>query len=134
MEDDDAAHYILELAFRELGSNFHVHRVTDGLQALQFLTRAQPFTDAPRPDLVLSNLNMPGMTGIELLGELQKDERWKDIPVVVFSSSRLTADRAECLVRGAKEFITKPQNFDDVVAVLRHICRHMDGTLKAGAD
>jgi CheY-like chemotaxis protein len=112
VEDDDAAHYLLEIAFRELGPAFHLYRVTNGTEAFKFLSHAEPFVDVPRPDLILSDLNLPGMDGIELLAKLQTDIALRTIPVVVISSSCLDSDRAKCLALGAKRFITKNSSFD----------------------
>ena len=133
MEDDDAAQCLLEIAFRELGPEFYLYRVTNGAEALKFLTHVAPFTNAPKPDLILSNLNMPGMSGIELLVKIQADESLKRIPVVVLSSSRLTSDRAECLAMGAKQFINKPDSYQDFIRALQTACTYIDGVIAAGS-
>ena len=131
VEDDDATHFLLDIAFQEMGPDFRLYRVTDALEALQFLSHTGPFTDSPRPDLILSNLNMPGMGGIELLRRIQNDNRWKDIPVVVFSSSKLESDRAKCLALGAKHYISKPAAYRDFMSAVKTACGYADGTITA---
>lgn len=122
IEDDDAVEILLQVAFRETG--FKLFRVSSGEEGLAFLRRTGHYADAPRPDLVLLNVNMPGMSGTEVLQEMRNDESLRDIPAVVFTSSRMDQDRAKCLTLGAREFISKPSSFEGVVAAVRTACAH----------
>jgi CheY-like chemotaxis protein len=124
VEDRDDAYRVLEIAFRELNLGIELCRATDGLEALSFLRRIEPFTNAPRPELILLNLNLPKMSGVEVLAAIRSDEALKDIPTVMFSSSALDADRAKCLALGARDFITKPFRFDDLLEAVKAACAH----------
>ena len=126
VDDDDASQYLLEIVFREIGLAFHLYRVSNGIEAFKFLSHAEPFVDVPRPDLILSDLNLPGMDGIELLAKLQADIALRTIPVVVVSSSRLDSDRTKCLALGAKHFITKNSSFEQFLHAVRTVCISVD--------
>lgn len=122
VEDDHAAFLLLQLGFGEVGGDFRLYRVEDGDQALRFLSRADDYHDAPKPDLILLNLNLPRVTGHDVLGAMKDDAELSDIPVVVFSSSRLDSDKARCLALGARSFVTKPSGLDEFLNVLREVC------------
>ena len=112
VEDDDAAYFLISSAFRDLGPGLELHRVEDGDAALEFLNRQGAHPDAPRPSLVLLDMNLPKLTGPEVLARIQGSDVLRDIPVVVFSSSKAQGDRTRCLALGAKDFITKPSNYE----------------------
>lgn len=132
VEDDDATFFLLQMAFRDLGSDFELYRTVDGAEALSFLRRSGTYADAPRPDLVLLNINMPRLSGPEVLEAMKKDKLLETIPAVVFSSSDLDADRARCLALGAKHFISKPHHYEGLVQALRVACGYAQGSA-AGA-
>jgi CheY-like chemotaxis protein len=67
-------------------------------------------------------MNLPRMSGLELLVEMQAEELLRDLPVVVFSSSKRDGDRAKCLALGGSEFITKPHTYDEFVNAIRSAC------------
>lgn len=123
IEDDDAAFGLLEIAFKEAGQAT-LYRAVDGEAGLQFLRRLSPYNDAPRPHLVLLNLNMPRVDGFQVLEAVQGDPMLKDIPVVVFSSSTLDADRARCLALGAKHFRSKPDDLDELLHAARAVLEY----------
>ena len=127
VEDDDAAHYLLKIALKDVGEEFCLYRVRDGIEALEFLSRTGPFEDIPAPNLVLADLNMPRMGGLELLGEMRKDKVLRKIPVVVLSSSRLMRDRDRSLALGAKHFITKSLSYAEFAADIKVACGYMEG-------
>jgi len=122
VEDDHAAFLLLQLGFGEVGGDFRLYRVEDGDQALGFLSRAGDYRHAPKPDLILLNLNLPRLTGHDVLEAMKDDPELSDIPAVVFSSSRLDSDKARGLALGARSFVTKPSGLDEFLNVLREIC------------
>jgi len=122
VEDDHAAFLLLEIAFKEVGGDFQLYRVEDGREALDFLRRHGRYLDAPKPNLVLLNLNMPRMNGFEVLEAMNDDPAMNDVPAVVFSSSRMDEDRAKCLALGARSFMTKPRELDEFLRVLHDVC------------
>ena len=122
IEDDDAAYYLLEIAFREVLGSARLYRAIDGYEALDFLQRSGRFADAPRPDLILCNLNLPRMDGLEVLAAIKANRLLSSISVAVFTSSALDADRANCMALGAKAFMTKSPDFDSFVHQVRSAC------------
>jgi CheY-like chemotaxis protein len=122
VEDDHAAYLLLQLGFDEVGGDFRLYRVEDGAHALAFLHHSGPYANAPRPDLVLLNLNLPRVNGFEVLQKIKDDASLRGIPSVVFSSSSLDSDKAKCLALGARAFITKPTELNDFLTVLRNVC------------
>src|SRR5688572_1274272 len=105
VEDDHAAYVLLTLGFNEVGGDFRLYRVEDGAKALEFLRHSGPYGNAPKPDLILLNLNMPLVSGFDVLHAMKNDAALRDIPAVVFSSSALDQDKATCLALGARSFI-----------------------------
>jgi two-component system response regulator len=130
VEDDDAAYFLISSAFQDLGSRFELHRVENGDAALEFLNRTGAYSSAPRPSLILLDMNLPRLTGPEVLARLQSSDMLRDIPVVVFSSSKVEADRTRCLALGAKDFITKPGNYE----LFKHAIQHALGYAEVTSD
>src|SRR5690349_17204285 len=105
VEDSDAMAYLLQKAFEHNGTDIQLFRVADGEKALAFLYRQDIFHDAPRPDIVILDLNLPTKSGFEVLEEIGRSDAFKDLPVVIFSSSSsLDADRERALALGARGF------------------------------
>ena len=107
------------LAAAEIETELHV--ASDGEAALAFLRRKAPHQSAPRPDLVLLDLNMPRKDGREVLREMKQDEHLCSIPVLVLTTSGAQEDVAEAYASGANAYIRKPVRFDDFVAAMRAI-------------
>jgi two-component system, chemotaxis family, response regulator Rcp1 len=91
------------------------------VQALKFLRRQNGFSEAPRPDLILLDLNLPGKDGREVLAELKADPDLKTIPVVVLTMSRAEADIFRAYELQANCYITKPLDFVQFLDVIRTI-------------
>lgn len=125
VEDEDAAVFLLETALREAGIRVQLYRVSDGEQALAFLRGSGAYEKAPRPDLILLDLNLPRKNGLEVLSEMQSDEMLRDHNVIVFTSSALSADRRKSLALGAQEYITKPSSFDGFVEAVKTACARL---------
>ena len=124
VEDDDAAYHLLEIAFDDIGKDFNLYRVIDGEQAIAFLRRSGSYSNTPKPDLILLNLNLPRISGFDVLEAMQRDNSIRDIPAVAFSSSSLSADRARCLALGAKHFVSKPTDFDEFMDAVKLACKY----------
>ncbi len=90
----------------------NLHTVDDGIKALRYLRREAPYTQAPRPDLILLDLNLPRKDGRETLQEIKTDERLRSIPVVILTTSEAEADILKCYNLGASCYITKPVGFE----------------------
>ena len=92
-----------------------LHVVEDGVQAIAFLRREPPYADAPRPQLILLDLNMPRMDGREVLAEIKADEDLRMIPVVVLTTSNAEIDVLRSYKLHANCYITKPVDFASFV-------------------
>jgi CheY-like chemotaxis protein len=111
-------------AFREAHLVNKVQVVTTGEAALDYLLRRGVYTDAsksPLPDLILMDLNLPGLSGFEVLEQIKATPIIKRIPVVILSSSREEGDRALSYDGGANSYLVKPVSFDGFLAVTNQI-------------
>ncbi|MEO6741495.1 MAG: response regulator [Chthoniobacteraceae bacterium] len=97
----------------------HISVARDGCEALDFLRHAGKFANAPRPNLVLLDINMPRKNGCEVLREIRGDEKLRNIPVVIFTSSEAEDDICRAYDLGANCFLTKPADFDEMVQLVQ---------------
>ncbi|HYE38068.1 response regulator [Methylocaldum sp.] len=95
--------------------------VEDGVEAIAFLRREGKYADAPRPDLILLDLNLPKKDGREVLAEIKSDANLKMIPVVVMTVSRAEEDILRAYGLHANCYITKPVHFESFVKVVQAI-------------
>ena len=98
-----------------------LHVASDGVEALAFLRREGKYADAPRPDLILLDLNMPRMDGRTFLVEMRADEKLKSIPVVVLTTSQTDEDIFKSYQLGANCYVTKPVGLDEFTKVVNAI-------------
>lgn len=115
VEDSDDDYEATERALRHSGNLLNpLLRCRNGQEALDFIYHEGEFTpdNAPRPGLILLDLNMPGVDGREVLLKLKSDENVKDIPVIVLTTSSSERDIEECYKYGANTYITKPVELD----------------------
>ena len=127
--DDDAGQVrLLEILLDELGLAHRCHRAFNGDAALLFLRKAPPYQDAPRPHLILMDLNMPDMNGCEVLRRIKSDPQLATIPVIILSSSQSSQDVGACYDNQANAYIVKPGNFDAAMAMMQSIDRFWCGT------
>ena len=108
-------------ALREGKLNNRLSHVEDGVEAMEFLSRKRCYTQAPRPDLILLDLNLPRKDGRELLAELKSDPDLMTIPVVVLTTSKADQDILQAYQLQANCYITKPVDFDQFVNVVRSV-------------
>lgn len=107
--DDDEAD--IKLTCRALENDRiinHIHVVHDGVEALEFLRREGRFADAPRPDIIFLDLNMPRMDGREVLRALKADKQFASIPVLILTTSDAEEDIDSSYAQHANSYITKP--------------------------
>jgi chemotaxis family two-component system response regulator Rcp1 len=98
-----------------------LHVVGDGEEAMAFLRQSGKFKDAPRPDIVLLDLNLPKKDGREVLAEIKADEELKRIPVVILTTSRAEEDILKSYNLHANCYITKPIDLTQFVKVVKSI-------------
>jgi two-component system, chemotaxis family, response regulator Rcp1 len=108
-------------ALRDFKVRNHVSVVEDGVLALQFLRRQGPYAQAPRPDLIMLDLNLPRKDGREVLAEIKADENLKTIPIVVLTTSRAEPDILRAYQLSANCYIQKPVDFNQFLDVVRSI-------------
>jgi CheY-like chemotaxis protein len=128
MADDDADDRLLAKdALAECRLANELHFVENGEELLDYLHRRGKYTNlanAPRPGLILLDLNMPKKDGRESLKEIKDDPRLRTIPVVVLTTSRADTDISRIYELGANSFITKPVSFDSLVEVMKILGRY----------
>lgn len=98
-----------------------LHVARDGVEALAFLNRGDGYPDAPQPDLILLDLNLPRKNGREVLDEIKNDNRFKHIPVVVLTTSNTEADIMRAYQSHANCYMVKPVDMNQFVDVIRGI-------------
>ena len=135
VEDDDASAYLMQIALqRSRDASPRLVRVSNAHEAVSFLMQEPPYLDAPRPDLVLLDLNLPGKGGFDLLQEIKSQGRFQDLRVVVFTSSILPDERTKSLAIGAEDFIHKSLDFEEFVAMAARMCEKMTSEMKITTD
>jgi CheY-like chemotaxis protein len=121
VEDDPGDVLMTREAFEHHKLRNKLHVVADGVEALQFLRREGEHAEAPRPGLVLLDLNLPRKDGREVLAEIKSDESLRSIPVVVLTTSEAEEDILRSYDLHANAYITKPVDFDRFIEVIRQI-------------
>lgn len=128
VEDNPADAQLTREGFREVDVRHQIHIVTNGDEALAFLNQQPPFADAPHPDIVLLDLNMPGMSGRELLALIKGDPRFLHIPVIVLSASDHPDDVRTAYELHANCYLVKPIDLAGFQSVIRAFNRFWLGT------
>ncbi|HVW79948.1 MAG TPA: response regulator [Mycobacteriales bacterium] len=121
VEDDPGDVAITREAFEENKVQNRLHVVNNGVDAMAFLRKEGRFADAPTPDLVMLDLNLPRMDGREVLAAVKADESLRSIPVVVLTTSELAEDVTTSYSLHANAYVTKPVDFERFIAVVRQI-------------
>lgn len=119
VEDDPGDVWFTRDTFEYYKVSNTVHVVSDGVAALRYLRRQEPYADARRPGVILLDLDLPRMDGRDVLAELTADVALRDIPVVVLTTSQVEADVVRSMQLGASAYITKPVDFDRLVEIVR---------------
>lgn len=115
--DDDADdRLLLADAFECVSEEYAIELLCDGFAVIDFLSEKTP----PMPCLLILDFNMPGLSGTEVMEKLKGDQRYQDLPIVVFTTSASAADRAACAAFGV-EMITKPSDLREFEAAARKL-------------
>jgi CheY-like chemotaxis protein len=115
----DVAMTVAALREGHIANDMHV--ASDGEEALDYLFRRGEFRDAPRPDLILLDLNLPKKDGREVLAEVKADDSLRVVPVVVLTTSAAESDVLRMYKLHANSYITKPVGFDQFLSAIQHI-------------
>ena len=108
-------------ALKEGKVHNRLHIAKDGMEAMEFLNREGEYSDVPRPDLILLDLNLPKKDGHEVLAEIKEDPLLKRIPVVVFTGSKAGEDVLKTYNLHANCYITKPVDWEHFITVIKSI-------------
>lgn len=121
VEDDPGDELMTREAFEDNKIRNTLHVVRDGQEALDFLYRRGEYTEAPRPDLVLLDLNLPKYDGRQVLEQIKGDSELSLIPVVVLTTSSAEEDILRSYKLHANAYVTKPVDLDQFIAAVRQI-------------
>jgi CheY-like chemotaxis protein len=121
VEDDPGDVLMTQEAFEEHKVRNNLSVVNDGAEAIAYLRREGRYADAPRPDLVLLDLNLPRRDGREVLAEIKSDPDLRRIPVVVLTTSQADEDIVRSYQLHANAYVTKPVDFERFIEVVRQI-------------
>jgi len=123
-DDDEDDPLMLRDALREAQLERDLRFVVDGVELMDYLNRRGAYADAPRPGLILLDLNMPRMDGREALAAIKGDPSLRKIPVVVLTTSKDATDVDRAYDLGVNSFITKPVTYLGLVEVMKVVTRH----------
>ena len=121
VEDDAGDVLMTREAFEHYKIRNTLHVVTDGEQAIQFVRRKGEFASAPRPGLIMLDLNLPRRDGLEVLAEIKADPELRVIPVVILTTSQAEEDIVRSYALHANAYVTKPVDFERFIEVIRQI-------------
>ena len=117
VEDNRGDVLLVEEAIKLHQVNVQLHVVEDGEQACTFIQQADEDAQAPCPDLLLLDLNLPKKTGLEVLQKVRESRRCRNIPVVIFTSSNSPQDRSETSRLGADRYFQKPTRYEQFLKI-----------------
>ncbi|HLA83910.1 MAG TPA: response regulator [Thermoguttaceae bacterium] len=121
IEDDPDDVWETQQMLNEAKVTNNLHVATDGEEAMAFLRREGKYTLAPRPDLILLDLNLPKRDGRELLADIQKDSSLAAIPVVVLTTSRAEEDILRARELNCHSYLSKPVRIDHILMLVRSL-------------
>lgn len=122
VEDNEADVILTQEAFKASKLTVNMDIVDDGEKCMAYLRKQEPYRDAPTPDLVLLDLNLPVMDGREVLAEMLKDDALRKLPVVVLTTSKSDSDLIAMYNLRCNSFITKPIDFQQFHRVVQSLC------------
>lgn len=111
-DDDDHAELVLR-NLRKQAAQIVVDRVPDGVEAMSYLRSEGRYTQKPKPDVILLDLNMPRMSGHEVLANVKEDPELRKIPVIIFTTSDNCIDRSRAYQHHVNSYLVKPVDFDE---------------------
>lgn len=121
VEDSPGDVRLTREAFRDANISIHLHVATDGVEAMAFLRREGIHADAPRPDFILLDLNLPKMDGREVLAHIKDDDSLKTIPTVILTTSDAEADVVKSYQLRANCYLSKPVRLDAFEGLVKSI-------------
>ena len=123
-EDNDNDVELTRQGFKRAKLLVNLHRVRDGEECMAFLRKQGKYADAPTPDLILLDLNMPKMSGEQVLAEMLKEESLKGLPVVILTTSEQAEEVLKMYKMRCSSYIVKPVDFEQFLKVVRAITEY----------
>jgi two-component system, chemotaxis family, response regulator Rcp1 len=121
VEDSPGDVRLTREAFRDANQSIHLHVAADGVEAMAFLRQEGVYVNAPRPDLILLDLNLPKMDGRQVLALIKADPMLKTIPTVVLTTSELEADVATSYQLQVNCYLSKPAQWDAFARLVKSV-------------
>ena len=121
VEDSPGDVRLTQEAFRDANRSIHLHVAADGVEAMAFLRKEGGHVHAPRPDIILLDLNLPKMDGREVLARIKEDDNLKTIPTVILTTSDTEADIVKCYQLQANCYLSKPVQLDAFEILVKSI-------------
>jgi CheY-like chemotaxis protein len=121
VEDSPGDVRLTQEAFRDANRSIRLHVASDGVEALAFLRKEGAHVHAPRPDIILLDLNLPKMDGREVLAHIKEDDSLKTIPTVILTTSDAEADIVKCYQLQANCYLSKPVQLEAFEALVKSI-------------
>jgi chemotaxis family two-component system response regulator Rcp1 len=121
VEDSPGDVRLTQEAFRDANASIHLHVASDGVEAIAFLKHEGVHVHAPRPDLILLDLNLPKMDGREVLAQIKGDESLKTIPTIILTTSEAEVDIVKSYQLQANCYLTKPGQLDAFESLVKSI-------------
>ena len=121
VEDSPGDIRLTKEAFRAANADIRLHVVMDGVEALVFLAQEGAHSNAPRPDLILLDLNLPKKDGREVLKHIRGDDSLKSIPTVILTTSEAATDINQSYTLQANSYLSKPVQLDKFESIVRSI-------------
>jgi chemotaxis family two-component system response regulator Rcp1 len=121
VEDNAGDVRLMREVLREIGLNCNLHVAGDGVQAMAMLRREGAYRDLPTPDLVLLDLNLPLLSGIEVLERVKSDPLLRVVPVLMLTTSSADSDVLTCYTLNVNTYLVKPADFDEFSQMMSSI-------------
>ncbi|EDY84125.1 hypothetical protein VDG1235_3755 [Verrucomicrobiia bacterium DG1235] len=123
--DDSESHLeLIKFGFKKAGVVDNLNFASDGEEALRFLRAEGEYADRELPDVVLLDLNMPKLSGLEVLDQVKNDEDLKHIPVLILSTSAASRDRKEAYEKRANSYLIKPYELKTLCDMMGDIVKY----------
>ena len=121
IEDNLADRRLITEIFKELNTKTNFYITTDGVEALKFLNKKEKYQNKPVPNLILLDLNIPKIDGFEVLKEIKTNDKLKDIPVLILTTSTNQEDFLKAQKLQASCYINKPMCYEEYNILLQHV-------------